>query len=326
MLASLFLISFFSLFMGRYTIHPGSVLKILGKSFFGIGPGAEDTMTVVVMNIRLPRVLLNILVGCGLAVAGAAYQGLFQNPLVSPDILGVSAGAGFGASLGIILTSTVGAVTTILAFLFGLASVFLSYIVSKIGRDNSVLPLVLSGIIVSSVFNALISMMKFIADTEEQLPAITFWLMGSFSNTAYGDVISVLFPVLAGTGMILLLRWKMNILSLGDEEAYAMGLDPKKIRVGVIIAATFVTASCVTVTGIIGWIGLILPNMCRLLTGSDHRYLLPLSCAAGSIFMVLVDILSRSLIAAEIPVSVLTALVGAPFFVLVFRQTGSGRS
>jgi len=318
------LIGFSGLFLGRFLVPPKEVLNTIADSLnsyiFGIGTKPEGIYRVVVMNIRLPRILLNIIVGASLAVAGTAYQGIFCNQLVSPDVLGVSAGAGFGASLGIILTSSVGTVTTSLALAFGLLSVFLTFTISKLGKTSSPLTLVLSGMIVSSVFNALISLMKFIADVEDQLPVITFWLLGSFSNTTYADVISIIVPVTVGILVIMAMRWKLNILSLGDEEAHTLGVDAKRVRTIIIVAATVITAACVTVTGIITWVGLVLPNICRILIGSDHRYLLPLSCVSGSIFMIIVDLIARTLTAAEIPIGVLTALVGAPFFAFSFYQ------
>jgi iron complex transport system permease protein len=322
MVVSLSGAAFMGLFMGRFMVKPVDVLSILGHRFLGIGETLDETMTFVVLNIRLPRVILNILVGAALAVAGASFQGMFQNFLVSPDILGVSSGAGFGAALGIILTSSVGPATTLLAFGCGILSVVITYSLSKIGKESSVLSLVLAGIIVAAVFNALISLMKFVADIEQQLPAITFWLMGSFANKNYQDVQTIIIPVGLGITLLLALRWRINILSLGDEEAYSLGVNPRLTRLMVIFAATIITAASVTVTGIIGWIGLVMPNICRMLVGADHRYLLPASGIAGAILMVIVDILARSLTPAEIPIGVLTALVGAPFFAAIFRKTG----
>lgn len=319
----LFIVSFCSLFLGRYYVEPREVFQILLQRIMGISIKSKEA--TVVWNIRLPRVLLNILVGGGLGLAGASFQGVFQNPLVSPDILGVSNGAGFGASLGMLLTTGVTNITTIFAFGFGLLSVFITYIIPKIKKDRTSLSLVLSGIVVGSIFNALISLIKLVADTESALPAITYWLMGSFANTTFHDLRLVSIPIIGGIMTLLSLRWRINILSMGDEEAYSLGVNPVKTRLITIIACTIITAASVTVTGIIGWIGMVLPNICRRYVSVDHKYLLPASCITGAIFMVIVDFLARTITPSEIPIGILTALVGAPFFILTYgRKSGEG--
>jgi iron complex transport system permease protein len=276
----------------------------------------------VVWHIRIPRVLLAVLAGAGLSAAGASFQGCFHNPLVSPDILGVSAGAGFGAALGILLTSGVTGVTAVMSFAFGLTSVALSWLLSRIKKESTILSLVLSGIIVSAVFNALISLIKFVADTDSELPAITYWLMGSFANTTFKELETVFLPIVAGTIILLALRWHINVLTLGDEEAETLGINPVRIRMVIIAAATIITAATVMVTGIIGWVGLIIPNMCRMLVGADYKYLMPAACLFGAIFMLFVDFIARVITAAEIPIGILTALIGAPFFAVVYKRTG----
>lgn len=309
---------FVSLFGGRYFISPGEVGKILSAGPRG---GAQDSMAVsVVWNLRLPRTLLNALVGAGLAVAGASYQGIFKNPLVSPDVLGVSSGAAFGAALGILL-SGVNQLATVLALFFGILSVFMTYTLSKLRGESSTLSLVLSGMIISAVFSALISLIKYVADPYDKLPAITYWLMGSFANSSYSNLKLVGVPILVGTVLLLLLRWRINILSLGDEEAYSLGINPVRTRLVIITMATFITAACVTVTGVIGWVGLVIPHICRMLVGEDHKNLLPASCIIGAIFMIIVDMIARSATAAEIPIGILTALVGAPFFAILFKTS-----
>lgn len=309
---------FVSLFGGRYFISPGEVGKILSAGPRG---GAQDSMAVsVVWNLRLPRTLLNALVGAGLAVAGASYQGIFKNPLVSPDVLGVSSGAAFGAALGILL-SGVNQLATVLALFFGILSVFMTYTLSKLRGESSTLSLVLSGMIISAVFSALISLIKYVADPYDKLPAITYWLMGSFANSSYSNLKLVGVPILVGTVLLLLLRWRINILSLGDEEAYSLGINPVRTRLVIIAMATFITAACVTVTGVIGWVGLVIPHICRMLVGEDHKNLLPASCIIGAIFMIIVDMIARSATAAEIPIGILTALVGAPFFAILFKTS-----
>ena len=309
---------FVALFEGRYFIAPGEIGKILSAGPYG---GAQDSMAVsVVWNLRLPRTLLNVLVGAGLAIAGASYQGIFKNPLVSPDVLGVSSGAAFGAAFGILL-SGVNQLATVLALIFGILSVFMTYSLSKLRGESSTLSLVLSGMIISAVFSALILLIKYVADPYDKLPAITYWLMGSFSNASYSNLKLVGVPILVGIVGLLLLRWRINILSLGDEEAYSLGINPVRTRLVIIAMATFVTASCVTVTGVIGWVGLVIPHICRMLVGEDHKNLLPASCIVGAIFMIIVDIIARSATAAEIPIGILTALVGAPFFALLFKTS-----
>ncbi|NSW95628.1 MAG: iron ABC transporter permease [Bacteroidales bacterium] len=310
---------FISLFLGRYYVEPAEVGKVLWTNL--AGHAEKSVENTVVWDIRIPRVLLVVLVGAGLSAAGAAFQGCFHNPLVSPDVLGVSAGAGFGAALGILWTSGVTGVTAVLAFGFGLLSVLLSWLLSRIKRESTILSLVLSGIIVSAVFNALISLVKFVADTDSQLPAITYWLMGSFANTTFGELKIVYIPIAVGTGILLALRWHINVLTLGDEEAETLGINPVKIRIAIIAASTVITASAVMVTGIIGWVGLIIPNLCRMLVGADYKYLMPTACLSGAVFMILVDFIARVLTPAEIPIGILTAIIGAPFFAVVYKRT-----
>ncbi|MBO4317730.1 MAG: iron ABC transporter permease [Mailhella sp.] len=305
-----------SLFCGRYGLAPLSVVKAV------LGLAEKNMDANIVLSVRLPRIILTLLVGAGLAVSGAAFQGVFQNPLVSPDVLSVSSGAAFGAVLGIMLDTGESALIA-MALAMGCLSVFLTYTGAKVQGKVSVLSLVLSGIIMSALFNALISLMKYVADTETQLPAITYWLLGSFAATTYKHVLIVVLPILLGTAVLLAMGHKINILSLGDEEANSLGIDPYWTRIGIIIAATLVTASCITVTGIIGWVGLVIPHIARLLVGPNHSRLLPASVLLGAMFMTLMDLLARTLLATEIPVGVLTALVGAPFFMFLFhRQAG----
>ena len=319
LLAVVLLISAFcSLFLGRYSISPGEVLNILFSKLMGTAEKSADLN--VVWDIRLSRVLLNIIVGAGLSAAGTAFQAIFHNRLVSPDILGVSNGAGFGAALALLLAGGTAVFLTGFAFAFGLLSVFLTFALSKFKQSSSTLAMVLSGVIVSSMFNALISLIKLVADTESELPAITYWLMGSFAGTTFDKVLLAGIPVVAGLVVLFLMRWKLNVLSMGDEEAYALGIDPNTNRIVIIAASTIITAACVTVTGIIGWIGMILPNICREFVSADNQQLLPVTCVAGATFMVLVDLLARCVTPGEIPIGILTALVGAPIFALIYRK------
>lgn len=316
-LAVLLVTFFVSLFGGRYVISPSEVSGILLDGL--LGEAGDGMAFSVVWNLRLPRTLLNCFVGAGLAVAGAAFQGIFRNPLVSPDVLGVSSGAAFGAAFGILL-SGINHLATVMALLFGIVSVFMTYTLSKLRGESSTLSMVLSGMIISAVFSALISLIKYVADPYDKLPAITYWLMGSFASASYSSLQLAGIPIFLGTVVLLLLRWRINILSLGDEDAYSLGVNPVKTRRVIIIMATLITASCVTVTGVIGWVGLVIPHICRMLIGVDHMKLLPVSCVVGAAFMIIVDLIARTVTAAEIPIGILTALVGAPFFALLFKR------
>ena len=268
--------------------------------------------------------LMGILVGAGLSVSGAIYQAVFGNPLVSPDILGVSSGAGFGAALAILLSCGMAA-TQVNALGCGLLAVVVVLNLSRIKRRSELFVLVLSGVIVKSMFDALVSFIKYIADPEDKLPTITMWLMGSLANVSYRDVLlcaAIEIPCLA---VAMILRWKMNLLSLEQEEARSLGINVKKLRLAVILIATIMTAVTVSVCGIIGWIGLVIPHIARLLIGNDHRTLIPASALMGSIYLLLIDTAARAATAGEVPLSILTAMVGAPFFAVILRKTSGGR-
>lgn len=268
----------------------------------------------VLFGIRGPRVLAGLIVGAALAGAGVVYQGLFRNPLVSPDVLGVSAGAGLGAVIGIFLSLPVFAIQA-LAFGGGLATVSLVYLVAATvrGRDPT-LVLVLGGVVVGAMAGAAISLLKILADPYDQLPAITFWLLGSLASVHGGDLWNVLPAVLIGLVPLLLLRWQINVLSLGDEEAKSLGVEAGRLRVIVIAAATLMTASVVAIAGVIGWVGLVIPHIARMLIGPSFERLLPAAMLMGASYLVLVDTLARSLGRIEVPLGILTAVVGAPFF------------
>lgn len=312
----LVILAFISLFLGRFTIFPLEVIQIFYQKFRGTLEESFAAQTL--FNIRLPRTILAIIVGGGLSAAGAAFQAIFQNRLVSPDILGVSNGAGFGAALAMLLLSEYNVAIIILAFVGGITSVVISYSLSKIKKNRSVLALVLSGIVVASFFNGLISFIKLIADTESTLPSITYWLMGSFAGANYWKIKFTLIFVGIGVGILTLMRWRINILSMGDEEAYTLGINPQKNRLIIVVACTLITASSVTVTGIIGWIGMIIPNICRDFISANNRWLIPSSFLMGSLFMLFVDILARALTPSEIPVGILTAILGAPLFMIIY--------
>ncbi|GLC83328.1 FecCD family ABC transporter permease [Lacrimispora brassicae] len=313
-----------ALIVGRYEMSFTDIRNVFINRLRGT---QDDTLKIidhVLINVRLPRILLAGLVGAGLSISGAALQGTFQNPLVSPDLLGVCAGAGFGAALGILLFSDHHMLTSLIPFAFGIFSIFLVFFLAGAKGRGETMSLVLSGIIVSSIFNALTSLVKYVADAGDKLPAITFWLMGSFSNTSYTHIKIASIPALLGIIGLLALRWKINILSLGDEDAYTMGINPQRTRWLIILFSTLVTAACVTVSGIIGWVGLVIPHICRRLAGVNHGRLLPASCLMGAVFMILADSIARNLTTAEIPIGILTALIGAPFFAVIYRRTKGG--
>lgn len=319
MIVMLMITFFVSLFMGRYIVSPKVVLEILHSHIFKVNLNMYEVERSVVLGIRLPRTILSLLIGAGLAISGTTFQGLFKNPLVSPDVLGVSSGAGFGVALGILIFNN-STFTSLSAFIFGIVSVALTFLLAKNKNKVSVLSLVLSGIVVSSIFSSLISLVKYVADPYDKLPAITYWLMGSFAKTSFKDIKLVIVPIMAGIIILLLLRWRINILSLGDEEANSLGVNPVKIRLIAIICATIITASSVTVVGVIGWVGLVIPHIARRIVGVDHKNLLPASGIIGAIFLTIVDIVARTATSVEIPIGILTALIGAPFFGYLLKR------
>ncbi|MEN6325406.1 MAG: iron ABC transporter permease [Syntrophomonas sp.] len=316
-----FVALFLGLFLGRYQVSPENVFRIFLSPIFPIAPGTLDIEKSVVLGQRLPRVLLAMLVGAGLSISGATFQALFRNPIVSPDILGVTQGASFGAILALLLFGQL-AIIPFVALPFGLLSVFMIYAMNRNRQIASRLYLVLTGIVVSSVFSALISLIKYIADPFNKLPTITYWLMGSFSSTSYSDLKLVALPIISGIVILLLLRWRINILSLGDEEAQSLGINIEKLKWLLIGAVSVVCSAAVTVSGIIGWVGLVIPHIGRLLVGPDHKILLPVSTLLGATFLVFIDIIARTATAAEIPIGILTAIIGAPFFAYLLMKSG----
>ena len=311
-----------SFYIGRYGVDILTTCRILLSRIFPIEESWDPAMTTAVINIRLPRILMACLVGCCLSSAGAAYQGVFQNPMASPDILGASSGAAFGAALAILLGfSTAG--ITLISFFVSLLTVALVYLVAQRAQGKRVLNLVLAGMVISSLFNAATSYIKLVADPTNQLPAITYWLMGSLSGMRLDKVVHILPAMLLGLIPLFLLRWKINLLTLGDDEARTMGVHAGHLRLGVVLCASLVTAASISVAGMIGWVGLVIPHLCRKLVGSNFKVLMPASMLAGSAFLLLTDNISRNLIATEIPIGILTAFVGAPFFLyLMLRKEG----
>ena len=317
-LLALFLLSFV---MGRYGVPLGQVVRILLSGVLPLEQTWTDNMAIAVLNVRLPRILLACLVGCGLSAAGTGYQTVFQNPMAAPDILGASSGACFGAALAI-MTGQGAVMITVFAFLASLLSVALVYLVGNHTRGNRVVNLLLAGIMVGSLFSACTSYIKLVADPTNQLPQITYWLMGSLSGTRMGTVRFAAVCMAVGLVPLLLLRWRMNLLTLSPDEARAMGVHTDRLRLAVILSSTVLTAAAVSVSGMIGWVGLVIPHLSRRIVGSDCRRLMPMACLFGAAFLLLVDNMARCLTATEIPIGILTAFVGAPFFIYLMVRGG----
>lgn len=312
--AALLLLVVVAFGVGRFPVAAGDLVDLLWARLIGAEHGLDPTIESVVLKIRGPRVAAALLIGAALAAAGAAYQSMFRNPLVSPDILGVSAGAAVGAVLGIFLSLNVFMIQ-FLAFGFGLGAVALVYITANAVRGHDpLLVLVLAGVVVGALLGACIALMKYLADPYNQLPAITFWLLGSLASVAPGDVWSALPLMFVGLAPMWLLRWRINLLSLDDEEARALGVDTGRVRVTVIAAATLMTSASVAIAGVIGWIGLVIPHFARMLVGPDFSRLLPTSVLIGAGFLLAVDTLARTVARIEIPLGVLTAFIGTPLF------------
>ena len=314
--------------LGRYPVplkELGGILLHRLAALFGAETEVFWTsqMEAAVFNIRLPRVVLSVLVGASLAAAGASYQGVFQNPMASPDILGASAGAGFGAALAILWDFSNFSIT-LSAFAMSLISVALVFFVSRHAKGDRVLGLVLAGIMISSLFQSGTSFIKLVADPNNKLPQITYWLMGSLSGAQWKNVQLAIVPMLLGFLPLLALRWRINVITMGDDEARAMGVNAHRVRLGVIVCSTLITAAAVSVSGMIGWVGLVIPHMMRRIVGSDYRYLMPASILGGGLFLMLVDDVSRNAFSSGMPIGILTAFIGAPFFLWLI--TGRGES
>lgn len=327
-----------ALFVGRYPIDPVTVVVILvagimerigtmmvsitgGEiAFFWSIPNTWPTvMNTVVWDVRLPRAIAVILAGSGLAVAGATYQGVFRNPLVSESILGVSAGAGVGAALAILLDMGYKGIQ-LSAFTFGLLAVGMTFAISRVYRSNPTLVLVLAGIIVGGLFSAIISLLKFVADPYSKLPDIVFWLMGSFAKTSSANLLPVMPIFIVAMLVIVLLRWQLNVLSMGDEEARSLGIDTKRFRPIVIVCSTFLTASAVCIGGVIGWVGLVIPHIARMIVGPDHKDMIIASMLIGGAYLLAVDTLCRTLTSVEVPISIITSVLGAPLFLYLLHK------
>lgn len=305
---------------GRMKLPVSDVIN----SICSIFTGEIDNLQVysVVVNLRLPRILMAIIVGAGLTCAGDTFQSLFSNPLATPDILGVTSGTCVGAILAIILSCSI-LETQLIALVFGLISVLFTMKIAGKNKSGSMVYLVLAGVIASSLFNAIGSLLKYTADPQDKLPEITYWLMGSFTSATYKKIIVGSPLILIGIVLIFLLRWRLNILSLSEDEAKSSGIDIKKTRMLFILASTIITASCVSMCGQVGWIGLLIPHCARMLVGSNNRYVIPLSISLGACFMIIIDTLSRTVSVIELPLSILTAIIGAPVFISLLSKNRS---
>ena len=323
--------------LGRYPISPVELISTLGglannaladfAAHFGVSiPHVEvnQQMATALMNIRLPRILVVMLVGAALAVAGASYQGMFKNPLVSPDILGASAGASFGACLALLFDMS-NSMVQLFAFIGAMVAVGGAVWMNKmVNKYDALLGLVLGGMLVTTLFQSFTSLVKFMADANDKLPAITFWLMGSFSRINQADLAVIVAPMLAGFMLLMLERWKLNVLSFGEEEARSLGVNTGRVRLIVIFASTLIVACSVAVAGIVGWVGLVIPHLARSIVGPNYKVLLPTSMFIGAGYLLIVDDLCRLMASTEIPIGILTAIIGVPFFIFIFRHNIKG--
>jgi iron complex transport system permease protein len=309
-----------SLFFGKYRADPRDVLNVLVAKFLPAGDRVTSPMLqAAVLHVRLPRVLLAMLVGMSLSISGASYQGLFRNPLVSSHILGVASGASFGAALAI-LYSAPQIFVQLSAFFFGLMAVGIALAISSLYRTSSTLTLVLVGMITSAFFSSLVSYLTYTADANLKLPAIVFWLMGSLAAASVRNLAFAFIPMALGIVVLLAIRWRINVLSMGEDEAKALGIDTGRLRLLIVLCCTLVTSASVCVSGVIGWIGLIIPHFARMIVGPDHKVLLPACLSIGGVYLLLVDNLARTFTSSEIPLGILTGIIGAPVFAYLLTR------
>lgn len=320
-LAALFLVAaaLLALALGRYSVPLGHVVEILASRLAPFPNEASGTEQNVVLLVRMPRTLLAALVGGGLALGGAALQAVFRNPLVSPEIIGVSAGASFGGALALLL-GLESALLVTGSFAFGLIALATLFLITSGRGGTPMLMVVLGGVVTGSFFSALVALVTYIADPNTTLPAIVFWLLGSVATATFTKVLVAVIPILGGAVVLLALRWRINVLSLGDDDAAALGVRPRPLRWVVLLAVALIVAGAVAVSGAVSWVGLVVPHLARMWVGPDHRVLLPVSFLLGAAYIVLVDTVARTATAGEIPLGVLTALIGAPVFFLLLRR------
>ena len=313
-----------SLTLGRYQIGPLDVFRVLLSSIFPtIGDKIPEIARQLIFRVRLPRILAALLIGAGYGATGTGFQAIFKNPLVDSNILGVTSGAGFGAALALLFVGDPWLVQ-ISAFFFGLLAVFLSFFGSRLYRTSPLLVLTLMGILIGSFFSSLTSLLKYVADPLDTLPAITFWLLGGLTGITWQNLLPLVVITISGLTFLWLIRWRLNVLSLGDSEAATLGVDPTRMKLGIILFSTLMTAVAVSVSGVIGWVGLVVPHAGRLIVGPDHKRLLPVSMSLGAAFMMVIDDAARTLLPGEIPLGVLTGLIGVPILVLLLRRNKMG--
>jgi iron complex transport system permease protein len=323
-LASPFVLGVVALTLGFYQIGVLDVMRsLLSPLVPELASDVPEIARRLVLDVRLPRVLAALLIGAGLAVTGVVFQGIFTNPLVDSGLLGVTAGAGFGAAL-VMLIGGGSVMIQGAAFAFGLLAVTLAFLGSRLYRTAPTIVLTLMGILIGSFFASLTSLLKYLADPLDTLPAITFWLLGGLTGVSWRSVPLLLVLTVVGAVFFLLVRWRLNVLSMGDAEATALGMNPQRMKVMLIVAATLVTAVAVSVGGVIGWVGLVIPHAARMLVGPDHLRLVPMSLALGASFLLSIDTVSRSMLPSEVPLGVLTGLIGVPLLVALLRRQGTG--
>ncbi len=321
--AILLLVAVASLGVGRYDIPFARVVQILLAPISQPDVPVTPTEANVVFTVRMPRILLALLAGAGLALSGATMQGVFRNPLVGPQVMGVSSGAAFGGVLAILFSfPRYGLLGS--SFIFGLSALVMVYALNGIVARRNILALVLAGVVVTGFFGALVSLVQYLADTEDKLPAMVFWLLGSFATANWEKFGLIAAPIVVCSLLLLGLRWRINLLSIGDEDARALGVNVEPLRWLTLILVSCIVAAQVAVSGIIGWVGLVVPHMARMLVGPDHRVMMPASLIIGALYLLIIDTVARTATATEIPLGILTALLGTPVFALVLRQTQRG--
>lgn len=315
-----------SLGIGRYPVHPADVAGIILSTPPGAVIDNTDTKSIIVEIVRMPRILLVVFSGAGLAMAGAAMQGVFRNPLVGPEVVGVSSGASFGGVLGILFGWST-PVVVLTAFGFGMAALVLAFLLAGASGRSGILGLVLAGVIMGSFFGALMGILQYVADPASKLPGMIFWLMGSFASADY-EKVGILAAVTLTAGTLLLgLRWRINLLSLGEEDAAALGINVSLIRWVIVALVSVIVAAQVSVSGGVGWVGLVIPHIARMMVGPDHTKLLPASALLGGIYLLLMDDMARALTPQEIPIGLLTSVIGTPVFAFLFwKMQGKGWS
>lgn len=314
-----FLAALICLGIGRYSMSVSETVTTLFSRF--TNAKVDNTAYTVIFNVRLPRIILAAVVGAGLSCAGAAFQGLFSNPLATPDTLGVASGASFGAVLAMLIGGNMIGIQG-MALIFGLISCLITFLIGRSSRRGSIVMIVLAGLVVSSVFEALVSLMKYVADPQDELPVITYWLMGSMSRANYKNLMMGIPFIVIGIIIIFALRWRLNILSFNEDEARSLGVNVKILRVAFILASSMITASCVSMCGQVGWVGLLVPHISRMMRGNNNCKVIPVSISLGAFFMIVMDTFARSATASEIPISILTAIIGAPVFIVLLKKTG----